>query len=206
MHAGKPPRCAGEHIEARLVQRTVVHAVGLGAPGAAVVLRAVKKALGGEVVEVDEVGVARVRGKRLVGRIAVARGHDGQNLPDRYACLGEEVDERARFCTHGAHAPWRGKRGDGHEDSGFSHEDGSLLLAVRPVRIVSDGKKVRDAAGVGRTHALLLEDVEGGKLVQGLRGPLHALEEQVHAAVCEGIGILPHGGDASARARCRRSP
>lgn len=77
VHAGKPPRCAGEHIEARLVQRAVVYAVGLGAPGAAGVLRAVEKAFGGEVVEVDEVGIARIRGKRLVGRIAVARGHDG---------------------------------------------------------------------------------------------------------------------------------
>lgn len=111
----EPPDRVAQHAKAQAMKGAVVNAAGVIAPCELRVLVAAQEPLGGEVVEVDEVGVARVGREGLVGGVPVARGDDGQDLPDRHARTGEEVHERAGLRAHRPHAPGGGQRRHGHE-------------------------------------------------------------------------------------------
>ena len=119
--ASQATRRAGEHVKAAAPERAVVHARRVGPPGSPGVLLATKQSLLGQVVEVYQVGVAGVGGEGLVGGVPVARGDDGEDLPDGDSRPHEEVHERTRLRPQGPHPPGGGERRYGHEDAATSH-------------------------------------------------------------------------------------
>ena len=81
-----------------------------------------------EEFEADEVGVAGEGGGAGVGRVAVAGGAEGQNLPDVLFGLGEEVDELVRGGAEVADAAIRGERGDMEQNAGGTLKFHGLII------------------------------------------------------------------------------
>ena len=107
-----------EQRKAALVYFAVVDAAGVCAPIAGVDLCARQELVLDEQVEVDEIRVARERGKALIRRVAVARGAEGQELPVLLSGGGEKIGKLIRGLAQRADAVRRGQRRDRHQDAG----------------------------------------------------------------------------------------
>ena len=83
----------------------LIHLVGRKA-GRVVDVGVVEEARRDQPLGADEVDVARERGRRRIGRAAVARGAEGHDLPERLAGGGEEVDEPTGLRAEVADAEW----------------------------------------------------------------------------------------------------
>ena len=84
---------------------------------------------GDELIRVDEVGIARKGRKRLIGRIAVARRADRQDLPIGLPGLFQEIDKVKRSLAKVAHAVGRGEGGDVQQNAAVSvHHKKSLAI------------------------------------------------------------------------------
>ena len=115
--AGEAPlEGAAQDLGAARVELGVVDAGGVVAPVGGVDLVLGEQAVGHELVEVDQVGVAREGRGALVGGVAEARGTHGQELPPRLAGVGEEVHEVVGGLAHGADAVRRRQRVERHDD------------------------------------------------------------------------------------------
>ena len=99
-----------------LVQPGIVHPVGVGPPGGVQFLLS-EQALPGQLLQIQEKGVARERGWRHVGGITAAGRNQGENLPELLPGLGQKVDEAPGGNAKGADAigPRQGK--DGKQDT-----------------------------------------------------------------------------------------
>ena len=103
-----------QHIEAVVVYLAVVHVHGVAAPVHGLDLRLGQQPVLDEHVEVDEIRVAREGRKRGVGRIAVARRAEGQQLPGLLAGCCQEIREFIRLLAEGANAVLRRQGGYRH--------------------------------------------------------------------------------------------
>ena len=118
LHVGKVAlpssvACETQQIEAVLVQEPVVDARGVFAPLPSLDLCLGEEAVGNEKVEVHEVWIARKRRWALVGRVPVACGANGKDLPPRLSRVCQEVHEALGRLAHGANAIWRWQREQG---------------------------------------------------------------------------------------------
>ena len=86
------------------IQGTVVHPVGLRAPGLGGDLLPGQQPLLRQQFQVDEVGVARIGGKALVGGVSVARGAQGQHLPPGLSGVPEKIDKIISSLAQGTDA------------------------------------------------------------------------------------------------------
>ena len=108
--------CPPQQGDAGLVQPGIVHPVGVGPPGGVQFLLS-EQALPGQLLQIQEKGVARERGWRHVGGITAAGRNQGENLPELLPGLGQKVDEAPGGNAKGADAigPRQGK--DGKQDT-----------------------------------------------------------------------------------------
>ncbi len=110
-----------QHRVAAPVQLAIVHPGGVVPPGDILVLLRQQQPLIGQVIQVDEVGVAGVGGKGLVGGIPIAGGPHRQHLPAGLPPQGQQVGKLPGGSAQGADAVGGGKGGNRHQDTGFSH-------------------------------------------------------------------------------------
>ena len=109
-----------QDVEAVAVDLAVVHVHGVRAPVHGLDLGLFEQPVLDEQVEVDEIGVAREGGEGGVGRVAVARGAEGQELPGLLSRRGQEVREFIGLLAEGAYAVVRRQGGYGHEYAAFT--------------------------------------------------------------------------------------
>ena len=76
--------------------------------------------------KIHKVRVARKRGKRLIGRITIARRPNRQHLPDAHLRIRNKVRKRVGGTPHRADPIRRRQRADMHQYTAFSH--GTLLI------------------------------------------------------------------------------
>ena len=95
-------------------------------------LALLEPALAHEPLEVDEVGVSRMRRERLVGGVPVARGGQGEQLPVALAAPGEKVHELSRRAPEAADAPRPGQRERRQQDSARTLHVLAPLAALDP--------------------------------------------------------------------------
>ena len=91
-----------------------------------------QQALLAQAVEGDEQRVARERREALVGRVAVAGGAEGEDLPEGLAGLRQEVQEGGRLVPQLTDAVGAGQRRGVEEDPGgsVSHRAYSILTST----------------------------------------------------------------------------
>ena len=77
----RPGQSAPEHGEAALINPSVVHIPGIGSPVLALHLIPGQQPVLDQQLQVDEIRIARIGGKALVGGVAVAGGAQRQHLP-----------------------------------------------------------------------------------------------------------------------------
>ena len=122
----KPLKRQPQHVHPVGVHGAEIHPCRVAAPGNVLNFFFFQQSFVHQGVQVDEIVVARTGAQRLVGRIAVARGGQGQDLPAPLPGLDQEVHKGIGVFTHGADAV-RGRQGsDMHQNSAFAHCNGLL--------------------------------------------------------------------------------
>ena len=125
----KARKCAPQHGQTDLIEQGIVDVRRVLAPALPVQLLLRQPPGGDELIRVDEVGIARKGRKRLIGRIAVARRADRQDLPIGLPGLFQEIDKVKRSLAEVAHAVGRGERGDVQQNAAASvHHKKSLAI------------------------------------------------------------------------------
>ena len=120
---------AAQHGQAGLIEEGIVDVRGVLTPALPVQLLLRQPTGGDELIRVDEVGIARKRGKRLIGRIAIARRTDREDLPIGLPGFFEKVDKVISGLAEVAHAVWRGERGNVQQNAAASvHHKKSLAI------------------------------------------------------------------------------
>ena len=74
-----------------------------------------------KLVEIDKIRVARKRREGLIGAVAVARGAQGQDLPDLLACRRKEIHKFFCLFAKAADPVGAGQAGHRHQNSTFTH-------------------------------------------------------------------------------------
>ena len=113
---------AVEQVEAHAVLEAVVHARAVRLPVDGVDLLLRQEAVLPQQIEVNEIGVARVRAEALIGAVAVARRADGEKLPVVLPGRLQKVGEVIGCLAKCADPIGGGQRGDVHQNSTGSHE------------------------------------------------------------------------------------
>ena len=116
-----------EDGEPLAVNETVVHLGGTLPPGEGLKLLGQQQPLLGQIVQVNEVGVAGKGGEGLIGGIPKPGGADGENLPVGLAGLHQEGDKIPGALTQRTHAIGGGQGGNGHQNTGTSHGTSTFL-------------------------------------------------------------------------------
>ena len=119
-----------QHGKTLVVQRAVVDLCGIAAPVDAGIVLFGQQAVRGQLVKVDEVGVARKGGKALVGAVGVAGGANRQNLPDGLARRGQKVHKVIGRLAHTANAVPAGQAGNRHQNSAATIELHDIFLLL----------------------------------------------------------------------------
>ena len=119
-----------QNVEAQVVDRGVVHALGVGAPVQIAIILFLEQSFFLKHVQVDHVGVARIGGEGLIGRVPIGGRADGQDLPIALARPLEEVRELVGRLADGADAVGGRQRRDGHQNAGRSVHPGHLQSFV----------------------------------------------------------------------------
>ena len=109
-----------QHLAAVAVEQTVIHPAGLAFPAQLGVFLPPQQPLFGQIVQVDEIGVAGKGGEGLVGRIPVAGGTDGQNLPAGLAALLQKIKKIPGRAAQSAHPPGGRQRCNRQQNAGAS--------------------------------------------------------------------------------------
>ena len=100
--------------EAAFVDLAVVHVAGVAAPVAFGAFGSFQQPILDKHIRVDEIGVAGVGGKALIGGVAVAGGVQGQHLPVGLTGCLQKIDEVIGRLAQGADAVGGGQGGDCH--------------------------------------------------------------------------------------------
>ena len=108
-----------EHLLPPLKQQAVIHGGRVASPVAADLVRR-EQAFLFQQVQVDEIGVARLGGQALIGRIAVAGGAQGQQLPPALAGFVQSVQKSPGRPAHSAYAIGRGQGKQGQQHAAFT--------------------------------------------------------------------------------------
>ena len=107
--------------------------IGLGiapAPVDGLHLFLIEQALFDQGFQIDQIVVAGEGGAGLVGRVTVAGGSQGQNLPHGLACRLQKIYEREGLLAHGAHTIGAGEAGNMHQNTAASHRNNLLYFIV----------------------------------------------------------------------------
>ena len=99
------------------VQLGIVHVRSIGAEVGGVAFLLGQHALFDQRFQADEIGISRKGGKALVGRIAIAGGADGQDLPVGLSGIVEPVHKIVCTLGKAAHAVLGRQAGDGQQDT-----------------------------------------------------------------------------------------
>ena len=116
----QPGAGAAEHRVAGAVHQSIVHRGRIISPIQRLVLLRLQQPFRRQIIQVNEVGIPRIGGKRLVGGITKPRGPNRKDLPAALAPVGQKFDKLPRFLSHGPDAVSGGQGGDGHQNSSFS--------------------------------------------------------------------------------------
>ena len=127
--------------EPALVDLAVVHVPGIIAPVAGLAFLLRQQPVGHQQLRVDVVGIARVGGKALIRRVAVAGRAEGQHLPVALPRVMQEIREIIGRLAQRADAIGRGQGGHGHQNTTASIHTSTSLLD----RMERDGRKARPA-------------------------------------------------------------
>ena len=142
--AGEQP-VAGtpQHRQPQAVEGLIVHPLRVVPPGEGGVLLPLQQPLPLQLVQVDEIGVARPGGEGLIGGVPIPRGADGQDLPMALPAPGQKVRKFPGLPPQGANPVGRGEGEDGHQNARAPHRHGyrrlSKALAARLTGSVSMG-------------------------------------------------------------------
>ena len=110
-----------QHLIAVLVQQAVVHGFWVVSPFKRGELMVLQKSVTLQHFKVDEVGIARLYRKGLVGRIAVARRRKGQYLPALDLSGLQKIHELKCRPSHLTYAVFRRQAGYVHKYTAFPH-------------------------------------------------------------------------------------
>ena len=117
----QPPAGQAEHRIPVLIQLPIVHSGRVVSPVQTGVLLPLQQPPAGQVVQVDEIGVAREGGEGLVGGVSVAGGPYGQDLPAGLPRRRQKVHKVPGRRPHCADAMGGGQAGKGHQNPRSSH-------------------------------------------------------------------------------------
>ena len=120
-----------QHAVPLAVEEAEVHLPGVVPPGQGGVLLPLQQAVRRQIVQIDEVGIAREGGKALIGRVAEAGRPDGQDLPPGLSRRGEKVREISGRLPHGPHAIGGGEAGQVHQYAAGPHRSSILPFMCR---------------------------------------------------------------------------
>ena len=121
--------CLGQYGEAVVVNAGVVNVGSVVVPLDALQVICFQQTVLDQHIQIDEVRVACVGGKALVGGVAVAGGACGQDLPPGLLGFYQKVDEIIGCLAHGTDTVGGGQGGNGQQNAGTSdHNDVSLCL------------------------------------------------------------------------------
>ena len=77
--------------------------------------------LGFQSIQINEIGVARKGRAALVGAVPIARGAQGQDLPDLLACRRKEIHKFFCLFAKAADPVGAGQAGHRHQNTTFTH-------------------------------------------------------------------------------------
>ena len=118
--------CQVQHLQAALILGAKVYFGSIFPPEKALYFFPAKQPIPDQLFEIDEVMVTCISRTRLIGRISITRGGQGQDLPIALTRLFQKIDKRKRLCAHGADSISTGQRGDVHQNTARTHNDHSF--------------------------------------------------------------------------------
>ena len=135
----QPVTGQAQHRQPQAVQGLIVHPLRVVPPGEGGILLPLQQPLFFQLVQIDEIGVARPGGEGLIGGVPIPRGADGQDLPIALPGLGQKVRKFPGLPPQGAHpiGGWKGK--NGHQNARTPHS----VLHRHGYRRLSKGRRKR---------------------------------------------------------------
>ena len=103
------------------VQGAVIHVQRVLAPRLGLELGGCQQPLGFQSIQINEIGVARKGRAALVGAVPIARGAQGQDLPDLLACRRKEIHKFFCLFAKAADPVGAGQAGHRHQNTTFTH-------------------------------------------------------------------------------------
>ena len=93
-----------QQVQAVFIELAVIHMAGILTPVPVADLLLRQKSILDQQIQINEIGIARIRGKALVGGIAVAGGTEGEHLPVPLTGGVEQIGKVISRKAHGADA------------------------------------------------------------------------------------------------------
>ena len=112
-----------------LIQQRIINRICIGIPRKPLIIRRTEPAALRQQIKVDQIGIPRKAGRRLIGRIAVAGRGQRKHLPVMAARPAQEIYPFICCFAELADTVLGRQRRDRQQDSAFSHW--FLLLAVQ---------------------------------------------------------------------------
>ena len=112
-----------EQSEPPVEERLVIHPPGVAPKVAGRALLSCEQPVAHQQLEVDEIRVPRKGGEGLIGRVAVARRPQGQDLPIFLPGRRKKIHKPVRFLPQRADPIRRGERKDGEQNPARSHKN-----------------------------------------------------------------------------------
>ena len=103
------------------VQGAVIHIQRVLAPRLGLELGSRQQPLGFQSIQINEIRVARKGRAALVGAVPIARGAQGQDLPDLLACRRKEIHKFFCLFAKAADPVGAGQAGHRHQNTTFTH-------------------------------------------------------------------------------------
>ena len=110
-----------QHSEAPFVEGAVVHFQRVFAPAFCLEVCGGQQTLFFQRFQVHKIGVARKGRAALVGAVPIARGAQGQDLPDLLACRRKEIHKFFCLFAKAADPVGAGQAGHRHQNTTFTH-------------------------------------------------------------------------------------
>ena len=121
----------GQHLPPGLVQKPEVRPARVLPPGKALRLPRLQKPLRLEGGQVNQIFIAGKSGTGLVGRIPVACGVQGKNLPEALPRRSQKIYKIIGSLAHGTQSIRPGQAGNVHQNTTFTQYKSSLSEGVR---------------------------------------------------------------------------
>ena len=107
-----------QQVQTVFVELAVIHMAGVLSPVPVTDLLLRQKPILDQQIQINEIGIARIGGKTLVGGIAVAGGTEGEHLPVPLTGGVEQIGKVIGREAHGADTVRGGQRKQGQQNTG----------------------------------------------------------------------------------------